>query len=285
VISLPWKKGGHHVVVLAENFGRFAGGPLLGEGKGIYGPVYEVSPLKLGKPRIEAGRPVDVLSVRAPLWEVSEGDATSPDRITWVIPHKHKTPVVMCLDAPPEGAVLLVNDTPAGFLDRSGPATIVLTPEQLSKNSNLVQVALMGHGRAEEELKTLTAGTHFEAVERDVLEACDLAFAKWEPPVGAAFEGRHHHAAGTPAWHRCTFTADREGGPLAVIPAGMTKGQVFVNGRHLCRYYVGSPTGKRLPPQDRYLIPASWLVEDGPNELVLFDEHGGHPSKCRVARW
>ncbi len=62
----------------------------------------------------------------------------------------------------------------------------------------------------------------------------------------------------------------------------MTKGQVFVNGRHLARYFVATPDGKSVGPQSRWFVPASWIKPGVDNEVVIFDEHGGNPSKSRA---
>jgi hypothetical protein len=36
-------------------------------------------------------------------------------------------------------------------------------------------------------------------------------------------------------------------------------------------------------PQINYHVPRSWLRAEEPNEIVLFDEHGGNPSRCKLA--
>jgi hypothetical protein len=63
----------------------------------------------------------------------------------------------------------------------------------------------------------------------------------------------------------------------------MFKGQLYLNGYHVSRYFVATPDGKTLPPQDRYLLPDPLLHHGRENELVLFDEHGGNPAKVRIA--
>ena len=84
-----------------------------------------------------------------------------------------------------------------------------------------------------------------------------------------------------PTWWRASFrTKDRETPLLLELP-GMAKGQIYINGRHLGRYWLTGPAGWQ-PAQDRWYVPAPWLREDGDNELVLFDEEGGNPSKCRL---
>ena len=62
----------------------------------------------------------------------------------------------------------------------------------------------------------------------------------------------------------------------------MTKGQIYLNGKHVCRYFVATPDGKAIPPQQRYLLPDAWLHHGRENDLVLFDEHGAGPAKVRL---
>ena len=63
----------------------------------------------------------------------------------------------------------------------------------------------------------------------------------------------------------------------------MSKGQLYVNGRHVGRYWVATGSGKHVGPQTRWLIPQAWLKAGEENELVLFDEHGGNPAKVKLA--
>jgi beta-galactosidase len=62
---------------------------------------------------------------------------------------------------------------------------------------------------------------------------------------------------------------------------GLTKGQIYINGKHLCRYFVATQSGKSVPPQLQYFIPAPWLME-GENEIMIFDEHGASPGRARL---
>jgi beta-galactosidase len=89
------------------------------------------------------------------------------------------------------------------------------------------------------------------------------------------------HAAGAPLWWRSTFEASPAAGPMFFEPSGLTKGQFFVNGRHVGRYFATTPGGRRVGPQSRYLIPGSWL-KSGENELTIFDEHGAAPGRVKL---
>ncbi|MDX2132352.1 MAG: beta-galactosidase [Planctomycetota bacterium] len=283
-LALSLGRGQQSLVVLADNLGRFSEGAQLGEGKGLIGPVYAVSPLRVPPPTVEAGPPIDVLRYRSPLWEVSEGDVTSPDRVTWRLTHRRKTPVLMTIAHPPAGALLLAGGAPIAYLDRSGPTQVVIQPEALAKSATGVQIAPLAHGLTDAQRRELTSGVRFEECVSTIFDGAEIAFAKWEPADGALFAPAKERAAGrgSPAWVRATFKAAPADGALVLDPVGMTKGQVYVNGRHLSRYFVGVPGGKRVPGQETYVIPASWLKGDGLNELVLFDEHGSSPAKVRL---
>lgn len=284
-ISLPLRKGEQSIVVLAENLGRASEGLRLGEGKGLVGFAYEAEAMKVAKPTIEPGAPLEPLAFRTPLWEVSEGDLTSAQRVTWKVSHRRKSPVLMILDVSPDPALLVVNDKVIEFLDRSGPARIMLGPEHFVKGSALVQIAPLSSEGVEDTRAAFSAGVHFEDCEKVLFEGASVAFAKWEPAPAAAYALKgHKHAPGTPVWWRATLSASARHGPVWLEPTGMSKGQMYVNGRHLGRYFMSTGEGERVPPQDRYLIPASWLSAEGENELSLFDEHGASPSRVKVSR-
>lgn len=281
--SLQMRKGQQQLVVLAENLGRFSGGASLGEGKGLFGDVLEVSPIKAGKAKLAAGAPIDVLGFRAPLWEISEGDATSPERLTWTLAHRRKSAVVVQVPSPPSGALLVLNDKPIAYLDRSGPQQVYIAEEQLTRGNNVVQLALVGNPDIEEELEELATSVHFFDVEGSITAGAEMSYAKWEQPGPTMFAPAKGNAKGhTPAWWRAPLSVDRTDQPLFLELPGMTKGQVYINGRHLCRYFVATGDGRAVPGQERYAVPPSWLKPGEPNDLVLFDEHGGNPAKVRL---
>jgi hypothetical protein len=54
----------------------------------------------------------------------------------------------------------------------------------------------------------------------------------------------------------------------------MAKGQIWLNGRNLGRYW-------QIGPQECYKLPAAWLRPD--NQLVIFDEEGGRPDEVWIS--
>ncbi len=61
--------------------------------------------------------------------------------------------------------------------------------------------------------------------------------------------------------------------------SGLSKGQLFLNGRNLGRYWVAeADRRKKVAGQTLYYLPEAWLNEGDDNEIMLFDEHGADPS-------
>lgn len=105
-------------------------------------------------------------------------------------------------------------------------------------------------------------------------------------------------------WYKTSFIVPEGNGPLALNLSSMGKGQAWVNGQSIGRYwsaYLAPSTGctdncdyrgpydsnKCLkncgePAQTLYHIPRSW-VYPGKNLLVLHEELGGDPSKITVS--
>lgn len=285
--TLQVKKGSHSLVVLAENMGRVSGGSDLGEQTGLWGHGWCVEPLSAGKPKLVASEPVDVLNFRAPLWRVHRDDMTDPRRLTWTIQHRRKTPVMMRI-APFEtrsnGGIVLLDGKPIAYFPAGGAKTLMFDPEQLGRGKNDIQITLLGSTEAE-AAELGKAVTFLEGVENLTAKA-EWAFAKWQMPGDDAFKKPGKHVHGDPLWWRCTFTVDDGDGPtpppVFLDCTGLSKGQIYVNGQHVGRYFTATATGKRVPPQHKYLIPRSMLNAGGSNELTIFDEHGLTPSKVRL---
>lgn len=279
--SVSLSRGEQRLVILADNLGRFSAGPNIAEKKGVYGEVLEVLPARAGRPRLVRGAPLDVLTFTSPLWGLREGDATSSQRATWTVNSRRKGPLIMRLGSPPAPGIVFLNDSAFAYFDASGPSRFVIPAGELKKGANIVQVAFVNEMAGERELAALMRRVSFSEGVGSVSENAELAFAKWEAPPGSAFGPVH--AARTPAWFRCTVSPADPTRPLSIRMGGMSKGQVFVNGKHVCRYFVGTPSGKPVPPQDTYVLPTSYFKPGQANELMIFDEHGKAPTRCRIS--
>lgn len=318
--SVNFKKG-EPIVILAENLGRFSSGTQFGERKGLTGHLTEVADLRPGKPKIVPGDPLEPLSFRVPLWEMRVGDTTLSDRPTWTLAAKPKGALVISFDGltGPHGVpqpfpvrgLLLLNDKPIEYIDRSGPRTVTIDAELLGRGKNIIQLAMMPDavsadgllesiGSVEHALKLVGDAVTFAEIKSQPTAKADWAFAKWEPPAASAYSSngkgtktpkaapppppKPGPSAG-PTWWKSHFTyapvAAHPIGPLYLELAGMTKGQIYLNGRHLGRYFVETGEGKPVGPQTRAYIPAPWL-RAGENDLALFDEHSAVPTKVRL---
>lgn len=285
-IGLPLKKGPHTLVVLAENLGRQAGGADIGESKGLYGDIWEVKPIRAGRAVLKDGDPIDPLTFRSPIFEVQPGDTTHAARITWTIQHKKKQQPIIVVVPPIDGrALLVVNNKPAALVDRGLKSRIVLGPDHLKGGSNLIQFALLTDGAAPIDglTKSLTEGVEFFDCVESLSAKADWAFAKWEQPKPTAFKAPKSPQPAGPAWWRSTFKLADTHSPVFFDAAGLTKGQLYVNGRHVGRYFVGTPAHKAVAPQTSYFIPGAWLNQGEDNEIVIFDEHGASPAKCKLS--
>jgi hypothetical protein len=288
--TLQLAKADQTLVALAEVFGRWSDGPDLGGKHGWCGHAWAVTTFRIGKAKIEEGPLVEPLSFRTPLWRLHRGDVTNPERLTWTFTHRKKSPIIIDLSRLVRRGLVLLNDKAIHYFDRGAGGRIILDQEQLNRGKNSFQVALIGASTAEHAAEITKAVSFHEGVEC-LTEQAQWAFAKWEEPGANAFDTVQKKDLGTggragPTWWRGSFTPDASGRGLVLEATGMSKGQIYINDRHLGRYFVAAPTARGMTavgPQINYHVPRSWLRADEPNEIVLFDEHGGNPSRCKLA--
>ena len=63
----------------------------------------------------------------------------------------------------------------------------------------------------------------------------------------------------------------------------MGKGQVWMNGRHLGRYWNATDDSSGRPSQRYNHVPAAWMASPrAPNEVVLWEELGGDPTAVQL---
>ncbi len=285
-LTLSLKKGPQTLVMLADNLGRLTGGMGLGELKGLYGEVWDAEPIKGAKASLKVGEPLDVLAFRTPIWGVQSGDLTLHERVTWNIPHKKKHPLILALGAFPGRGLLLANDKPIAFLERGGLEQILILPEQLKGGMNTLQVALLAEHDGAPPQPAIDALMHharFYDCADPITAKGEWAFARWEPPRASAFH--KNKPAGkleVPCWWKTHFRCADGHTPLRLDLTGMTKGQIYVNGRDAGRYFVATPDGKPVEPRTRPYIPPAWIRAGDDNELLIFDEHGGNPAKVHL---
>jgi hypothetical protein len=287
LVPLALGKGETSVVMLADNLGRLSEGSMMGEPKGVYGEVWEASVIKCGAPKLETETPMEPLKYRTPIMGLQVGDTTDARRLVWKFQHKRKTPVFVCIDVPRDDGSLapglvLLNGAPISVLTPGTSLRLRLEGEKLKPTSTL-ELAIAGD--MEHASKALKDSVRLFAGEACVGEKGDWGFAKWEPPTGNAWEVLKKGATrkgDAPMWWKATFEVPEECGPLCFDTEGLSKGQVFINGHNLGRYFTETSTHKSVGPQTKLTIPDSWIKEGVVNEAVVFDEHGFVPWGCRV---
>ncbi|KAL8478827.1 hypothetical protein ACS0TY_030633 [Phlomoides rotata] len=148
----------------------------------------------------------------------------------------------------------------------------------------------------------------------------DLAWAKWTYQVGLKGEAMNLVSPNGISsvdwmqgsliaqkqqpltWHKALFDAPDGDEPLALDMSSMGKGQLWVNGQSLGRYWTAYATGNckecsytgsfrptkcqfgcGQPTQRWYHLPRSWL-KPSQNLLVLFEELGGDPTGITLVK-
>ncbi|GLT62865.1 hypothetical protein SLA2020_354680 [Shorea laevis] len=196
------------------------------------------------------------------------------------------------------------------------------TPVKLSPGPNLISLLSATVGFA-------NYGPWFDLVEAGILGPVelisysgdeiiikDLSAHKWKYKVGLhGFEKMYYHSDSQGSvskwasdsvpvnrmmtWYKTTFKAPAGTDPVVVDLLGLGKGEAWVNGNSIGRYwpsyiadqsacsnevcdYRGAYSDKKCaskcgePTQRWYHVPRSFL-NDGDNTLVLFEEFGGNP--------
>lgn len=271
------------VTLLADNLGRFNFGWNVGESKGLFGHIHDVRPVKLDKPKAAPGMSPDPFTMRGFWLYIRRGDRRPADAWTWSINARKDKPLFLDLWRFPARAMILVNCNPVGMYDptqTAGYARFTLAVGgALKQGKNELKIALFD--KDEKEIDPRKFLRLYEST-ASMTEGAQWSFARWSPPNTDAFGPAAKSGTATPRWHRTVFHVSAASQPLWLEPRGMTKGQLYLNGHNVGRYFVATGEGKHVPPQERYYLPEPWLHTDKPNELMIFDEHGRPPQKCRL---
>ena len=282
--ALPLKKGANTITILADNLGRASEGFMLLEPKGVYGSLYEVKPFAAGRASMVTDKPLRPLDFRSPLWRIHDDERTDPRRVSWTFMHRKKTPILLTMDPAPVRGLVVLNGEPIHWIKGAAPLKLALTSDILRQGKNELQIAILGD--MESMYKDLVAATKLREGVADLSTKSEWAFARWEPPTAGQYEPISKTAmsasAGKAVWWRASFDTPKTDYPMFLDATGLTKGQLFVNGRNLGRYFVSTADGKAIGPQRLFYVPAPWLNEDGNNLLEIFDEHGAAPKKCSM---
>jgi hypothetical protein len=261
------RRGPNVLVFLLDNLGRFNFGPRLGDMKGLYGSVYDARPLptkgfKL-KPAEDFPRRIVPRQHSHLLGELGGTPVWSADL---TIPLTKVTPIHVSFRDVPHHVAVFCNGRTTAFIpkvDRNF-ADVTLAAE-LKKGKNCLQLFLWGNVQP-----NVLDGARFHVLGEQVGQDGKWSFRAWSPQPAPH---SRVHGKRLPAWFAAKFPRPVGEEPLFVRIGGARKGQLFLNGHNVGRFWgVG--------PQTWYYLPSCWLVEK--NELLLFEEHGAAPGKSAL---
>ncbi|MFW6058730.1 MAG: beta galactosidase jelly roll domain-containing protein, partial [Phycisphaeraceae bacterium] len=274
------------VVVLADNLGRPKIHQYVAEPKGLYDHLYTVRQARLAKPKVEPAQPADPfeLSGYIPFARRGADHGARADSLVWHIKPSGRKPMLFDLGELPLPGIVFVNDTAVAYHHPrlfEGPTRLTLTAGEggFTTGRNAIRLTPL-----ESMPDKLNVEKHVRLYQTTgaVTGRGQWAFCRWQPPGDGAFDALPGTLPSRPTWFRARFNVKEANVPLWLEPRGMSKGQVFLNGRNVGRYFVATRDGKAVSPQKQYYLPEPWLRTDGANELMLFDEHGRDPRKCRL---
>ncbi|MHB1155684.1 MAG: glycoside hydrolase family 35 protein [Phycisphaerales bacterium] len=283
-IPLNLPKGDTDLVFLADNLGRLNYGTNLGESKGIFAPPFHVTPLQLPKPLITHEPRIDPFALpfpgadRAYIPHCRKGDRSHRSRITFNLKLTGKQPLVLFLRHDRPRSVILINNHPLA-IDGGQLLTerFIIPANLLKKGANSLTLAVLDSSPPHYDIRKCLA-----LYQADELTVSSWFYARWQMPENDQFKKTSKQPHAAPCWYRTTFSVKSTDTPLWFEPRSLTKGQLYLNGRNVGRYFVATPAGKRVPPQSLYYLPEPWLNTHAENELVLFDEHGKSPASSKL---
>lgn len=265
-IAASFKRGRNVLVFLADNLGRVNFGPKLDQPKGVYGQVWEAKRIRPTKFRVRAGGEFSKRMVPRMFTHMLARLASEPmwtAEATFDLPKLH--PVHMSYANLPHDLLILCNGRQTGFYPNSGGYGQVTLGNELQKGRNKLRLLLWG----ELDPKSLENVT-MHLLSESVSAGGSWSYRKWHLPEP---EGRLV-GKGLPAWYRCRFKYAECPWPLFLRISGAKKGQIYLNGFNVGRFWS-------IGPQEHYYLPEPWLRPE--NELLVFEEQGHIPSASRLA--
>jgi len=265
-IGVNLKKGSNVLVALVDNLGRYSSGPRMGEEKGLYGHVYDAKAIKPGKFKI---KPADSFPKRivprnmvhlmkhletSPIWEASID-----------FPLTKVSPIHMTFSGIPNHLAVFCNKRPCGFFTKGDSNWGDLTlGADLKTGKNTVKFMIWG----DPDIDALD-NVKFHLLNEPLSAGMKWSYRHWTFPDSSVGEP----ILGKSCWYATKFKAPANNDPLFVRIFGTKKGQLFLNGRNIGRFWSAGP-------QEYYYLPECWMQEE--NTLMLFAENGSMPTRCKL---
>jgi len=269
-VEVLLKKGQNVITMLADNLGRSVSPLRFGGPKGLAGDIYDAKKLRVSVPKLKSAGPLNRRIVpRAMAHKLYELESEPIWRADFSITLTKVAPIFISFENVPHHVAILCNDRPAGlFVNEGVNYGDVTLNAGLKKGKNVIRIMVWGDA----EPQALEAFSFYSLLE-NLTEDAKWSFRRWElPEPSKAVTG-----GGRPAWYASRFkyspSVAEAGYPLFVEVIGSRKGQLFVNGHNIGRFWS-------IGPQKYYYLPECWL--DEVNELVIFDEQGKSPSRSKL---
>jgi len=210
------------------------------------------------------------------------------EALAWEVKHVSRKPVVLEIDGLPQETVITINGEPVDYYaakQGGDHLRLLLDPADdgpFTGGKTEIKLALLEPLR--EGTDPLKHVRMYQTQQQVTPTGKGWAFTKWTAPAADHDDWRPlpKSLPSQPAWFCSRFTVADTSSPLWIEPAGMTKGQIILNGHNVGRYWIQTREGRQVGPQQRYYLPQPWLRTDGDNELLLFDEHGRPPTSARL---
>lgn len=271
-ITVSLAKGENRLTLLVDNLGRFCFGFNLGETKGLWGDVYAAAQLRHKAWKIVPGQEKDFSRRHVPRNQLC------------LLPDLQNRPFHVCTTAftlakptpvhlqfaglQGRHVAVFLNDHLVGFYAaNSGGFGDALLSSDVKKGANRLTVMVWG----ELDARKLSAFRLYR-LDESLTGGAKWRFRPWTLPNGHKGAGPVH---GRPAWYSCQFSSPPAGSPpLYLTLSGVKKGQLYLNGRNVGRFW-------NTQPQKSYYLPSCWLT-DKTNELLIFDEAGNNPTRSKL---
>jgi len=268
-LPVQLEAGENRFVLLCDNMGRLSEGAVL-DRKGIGGPAF-----------LDA----EVRDLPGPAWSVPERPPTeswgyqtfrhyNPDaklrRTTYEFVPRQGEGLQLFLRWFPQYAWIALNGRVvaehAGDLSLAGGvdfSSVVLDP-YLSPGPQRLEITVFGAAPSQFE-------SHVRLLAyRKSSELRQWAFRPWTDPVV-----KGNAPSGHPLWWEAEFAKPSVPGPFFLVTEGLSKGQAYLNGHALGRYW-------EIGPQHSLYVPDPWFA--GTNRFVIFDEEGKSPNSAYLSR-
>jgi len=265
-LSAAFRHGPNVLTCLLDNLGRFNFGPRLGEVKGLFGHIWDAKELKDLQPKLKQAEGFNRRIVprglthllpeleRRPLWEA-----------TLEVSLRKVQPIHLSFTRMPAHVAVLCNERAAGFFagGRNNFGDVTLGAE-LKDRKNRIRLLCWGDV-SRNDLKHV----HLHALNEPISGGAAWGTRCWQMPA----EDGPVVGKDRPAWYRTRFKHNGDDRPLFLHLLGAHKGQIFLNGHNVGRFW-------NLGPQQHYYLPACWLQAE--NELLVFEEQGNLPRRSRL---